>query len=46
MILTILKVVWATPFHESIPNGFRALHFVCDGCLSFLTDTDIEVCLQ
>jgi hypothetical protein len=43
---TILKVVWATPFPESIPNGFRAVHFVCDDYLSSLKDTDIEVCFS
>lgn len=46
MILTVLKVVWATPFPENIPNGFRALTFVCNDCLAFLSISDMEVCLS
>jgi hypothetical protein len=50
MVLTVLKIVWATPFPEQIPenmsNGFRALTFVCGDCLRFLKENDIEVCLS
>ena len=46
MVLTVLKVVWATPFPENIPNGFRALTFVCSDCLAFLSISDMEVCLS
>lgn len=46
MVLTILKVVWATPFSENIQNGFRVLTFICSDCLMYLKNTDIEVCLS
>ena len=46
MILTILKVVWATPYPENLQNGFRVLTFVCSDCLIYLKSTDIEVCLS
>lgn len=46
MVLTILKVVWATPYSENIQNGFRVLTFICSDCLMYLRNTDIEVCLS
>lgn len=46
MILTILKVVWASPFTENIQNGFKALTFICCDCMMFLKSTDIEICLS
>lgn len=46
MVLTILKVVWATPFSENIQNGFRVLTFICSDCLMYLKNTGIEVCLS
>ncbi|OHT17609.1 hypothetical protein TRFO_00867 [Tritrichomonas foetus] len=46
MVLTILKVVWATPFPENIQNGFRVLTFICSDCLMYLKVTDLEVCLS
>lgn len=46
MIVTILKVVWATTFSENIQNGFRVLTFICSDCLMYLSTSDIELCLS